>query len=180
MLFQVLCNTNWHLTKFKRLGVSASSGHLIFWHRLRQKVRQTFQSGKPLLSLLPSQALQPPSRSLRTTSRKPPLQISWRHPPPSSLFWTLAWFFSPALKAMFFSFQFHDRVIKPSFYDFPLCSESANNAVTLYGLGASPVYRLWDEHFQSALFWLLHRGFHAMPEWTGTQPRSSATRFMKC
>lgn len=80
MMFQILSNINWCLIKFKKLGISTSSGHPAFWHCLWQKVREPFQRSKPLLCLLPSQALQPASINLWTTSMEPSLQIFWRHP----------------------------------------------------------------------------------------------------
>lgn len=44
----------------------------------------------------------------------------------------------------------------------------------------SPIYRLRNEYFQRALLWLLHRNFHAMPEWNGIPSLSSTTHFVKC
>lgn len=81
MMLQILCNVNSCLIKFKRLGVSTSSGHPTFWHCLWQELREPFWKSKILLCLL-SWALQPSSKSLQMTSMEPPLLLLWRHSAP--------------------------------------------------------------------------------------------------
>lgn len=183
MMFQMLCNANCCLMKFKALDVATKRGHLAFCTVCDRKSEDLSREVKPFSVFprprpLPSQALQPssnkPSDKVHEASTPGLLKTSST----SCLFWTLTQFFSPALKATFFSFPFHDQVLKPSLYDFSPCSESASNVVTLYGLGASPIYRLRDEHFQRTSLWLLRRSFHAMPKWIGIPSHSSTTHFI--
>lgn len=130
MMFQILGNVNSRLIKFKRLGVSTNSGHPTFWHCLWHEFREPFWKSKILLCCSLGRALQP-SDDTHGASTPGLLKAHCS----SCLFRGLAQLSSPVLKAMFFSFQFHNQVMKSSFYDFPACPESASNLVTLYRAG---------------------------------------------
>lgn len=130
---KILFNINSCLIKFK-IWCLSKYGHPTFWHCLGQELREPFWRSKILLCCLLSWTLQPSSKCLQMTPTQPPLLLFWRHSAPQ-VFRVLTLFSSSVLKAMYFSFQFHNQIMKSSFYDFPACPESASNLVTLYGAG---------------------------------------------